>query len=58
MVKYHSDNETGNLLPPLHRLLFLISTKGLFYMHYLTHKIAYASFGALAGMRNNSMGPP
>ena len=29
MVKDHSDNEKGNLLPP-HRLLFLINSKGSF----------------------------
>ena len=29
MVKDHSDNKRGNLLPP-HRLLFLISSKGSF----------------------------
>ena len=27
MVKYHSDSERGNLLPPLHGLLFLISSR-------------------------------
>ena len=30
MVKDHSDSERGNLLPPLHRLLFPISSKGSF----------------------------
>ena len=30
MVKDHSDSERGNLLPPLHGLLFLISSKGSF----------------------------
>ena len=29
MVKYHSDSERGNPLPP-HRLLFLINSKGSF----------------------------
>ena len=29
MVKNHSDNEKGNLLPP-HRLLFTINSKGSF----------------------------
>ena len=28
VVKDHSDSERGNLLPPLHGLLFLISSKG------------------------------
>ena len=30
MVKDHSDSERGNLLPPLHGLLFPISSKGSF----------------------------
>ena len=30
MLKYHSDSESGNPLPPLHGLLFLISWKGSF----------------------------
>ena len=30
MVKDRSDNERGNLLPPLHGLLFSINSKGLF----------------------------
>ena len=30
MVKDHSDCERGNLLPPLHGLLFPISSKGSF----------------------------
>ena len=30
MVKDHSDNERGNLLPPQHQLLFPISSKGSF----------------------------
>ena len=30
MVKDHSDSKRGNLLPPLHGLLFLISSKGSF----------------------------
>ena len=30
MVKDHSDSERGKLLPPLHGLLFLISSKGSF----------------------------
>ena len=44
MVKNHSDRERGNALPP-HRLLFPIS-------------LCYSSRWALAGMRNNPMGPP
>ena len=30
MVNDHSDSERGNPLPPLHRLLFSISSKGSF----------------------------
>ena len=30
MVKDHSDSERGNPLPPLHELLFPISSKGSF----------------------------
>ena len=30
MVKNHSDSYRGNLLPPLHGLFFLISSKGSF----------------------------
>ena len=30
MVKYHSDSERGNSLPPPHSLLFSISSKGSF----------------------------
>ena len=30
MVEDHSDSERGNPLPPLHGLLFLISSKGLY----------------------------
>ena len=57
MVKDHSDSERGNPLPP-HRLLFPISSK-VCYMHHLTDRIIHTkTFGALAGMRNSSMGPP
>ena len=56
MVKDHSDSERGNPLPP-HRLLFLISN-----MHHHTdriaHTIAFVTPGALAGMRNSSVGRP
>ena len=48
MVKDHSDSEKGNPLPP-HRLLLSINSKGSFIC---------TSPGALAGTRNNSMGPP
>ena len=42
MVKDHIDNQRGNLLPPLHGLLFPISRK-LFYMHHTKDKIAYTT---------------
>ena len=42
MVKHHSDSEKGNLLLP-HRLLFPISSKGSFYMHHPTDRIAHST---------------
>ena len=42
MVKDHSDREKENPLPP-HRLLFPISSKGSFYMHHPTDRIAYTT---------------
>ena len=63
MVKDHSGNERENLLPPLHGLLFLISSKGSFKCTTPTDSKAhttacYTSCGAPAGMRNSSMGSP
>ena len=40
MVKYHSDSERGNPLSP-HGLLFPINSKGSFYMHHPTDRIAH-----------------
>ena len=61
MVKDHSDSERGNPLPP-HGLLFLIDSKGSFIwtipQDNIYHGLCYTSRGALAGMRNSSMGPP
>ena len=62
MVKDHSVNEWGNLLPP-HGLNFLISSKGsfIYIIHWQDntyHSLCYTSCGALAGTRNSSMGPP
>ena len=60
MVKDHSDSEKGNPLLP-HGLLFPISSKGSFICHRQDntyHGLCYTSSGALAGMRNSSMGPP
>ena len=53
----HSDSEKGNLLTPLHGLLFLS-----FYMHHprqdsTYHGRGHTSHGALAGTRSSSMGP-
>ena len=45
MVKYHTDSERGNPLPP-HGLLFPISSKGSFICTY--HSLCYTSRGALA----------
>ena len=55
MVKFHTNSERGNLLPP-HGLLFPISSKGSFICTY--HSLCYTSRGALARTRNRSMGPP
>ena len=42
MVKYHSDSERRNPLSP-HGLLFLIRSKGSFYMHHSIDRIAYTT---------------
>ena len=42
MVKDHSDSKRRNPLPP-HRLLFPISSKGSFYMHHPTDRIAHTT---------------
>ena len=63
MVKYHSESERGNPLPP-HRLLFPISSKGGFIcisshrQDNTYHDLCYTSRGAMAGTINSSMGPP
>ena len=63
MIKYHSDSERGNLLPP-HGLLFPINSKRSFIctiphrQDSTYHSLCYTSHGALAGTRNSSMGPP
>ena len=43
MVKDDSDSERGNTLPPLHGLLFPISSKGSFYMHHPTDRITHTT---------------
>ena len=62
MVKYHSDSERRNPLPP-HRLLFQLTARVLVYapshrQDNTYHGLWYTSRGALAGTRNSSMGPP
>ena len=42
MVKDHSDSERGNPLPT-HGLLFVISSKGSFYMLYPTDRITHTT---------------
>ena len=42
MVKYHTDSEIGNPLPP-HGLLFLINSKGSFYMRHPTDRISHTT---------------
>ena len=42
MVKDHSDSERRNPLPP-HGLLFPINSKGFFYMHHPTDRIAHTT---------------
>ena len=61
MVKDNSNSKRGNLLPPHHGLLFPISSKG--YLYSPSHRqastyngLCYTSYGALAGMRNSSVG--
>ena len=41
MVKDSSDSDRGNPLPPLHGLLFLISSKVFSNMHHPTDRIAH-----------------
>ena len=42
MAKDHSDSERGNLLPP-HGRLFPFNSKGFFYMHHPTDRIAHTT---------------
>ena len=61
MVKDHSDSERENPLPP-HGLLQLAARALLYAPSHRQdstyHGLCYTSRGALAGMRNSSMGPP
>ena len=43
-IKYHSDSERGNLLPPLHGLLFLIINKVSFIYHPRDRRIHITAF--------------
>ena len=43
MVKNHSDSERRNPLPPLHGLLFPISSKVFFYMYHPIDRIAHTT---------------
>ena len=43
MVKDHSDSERGNLLPALHGLLFLISSKEFFYIPHPKDRISHTT---------------
>ena len=56
MVKDYSDSVRGNLLPPLHGLLFSISSKSSFIC--TIPQTEHNSSGALAGTRNSSISPP
>ena len=56
MVKDHLDSERENPLPP-HGLLFPINSKDS-TQDSTYQGLCYTSRGALAGMRNSSMGPP
>ena len=43
MVEDHLYSETGNPLPPLHWLLFPISSKEYFYIHHPTERIVHTT---------------
>ena len=43
MVKNHSNSERGSLLLPQHGLLFLISNKGVFYIHHPADRIPHTT---------------
>ena len=63
MVKDHSDSEKKSL-PPLHGLLFSISSKRSFYMHHPTDRTAHTTayitpvVEHLLEQKNSSVGPP
>ena len=51
MVKDHSDSERGNLLPPLHGLLFVISSK-CFFICIVPDRIAHTTAFATPVVEN------
>ena len=64
MVMGVSNNEIGNLLPPLHGLFFLISSKEFIFLHNPTDRIMH-TMGVVTPvveyrleLRNSSMGSP
>ena len=62
MVKDYSDSERGDRLSPRCGFIILISSKGFLCAQFYTQDsiyrvLCYNSCGALAGMRNNSIGP-
>ena len=61
-LKDHSNGEKENPLPPMHGLLFQISSKGSFtlYLQDSTYQglCCNTNCGALTGMRNSSVDPP
>ena len=62
MVKDHSDSEKGNPLPHI-GYSYRLTARVLLYapshrQDSTYHSLCYTSHGALAGMRNSSMGPP
>ena len=61
MVKDHSDSERGNPLPRL-GYSFLLTARVILYApshrQDNTYGLCYSNSGALAGTRNNSIGPP
>ena len=59
-VKDHPDSNRGSLLPPLHAVFFLISSKDFLYapsdrQDSTYNSLCYTSCGVLAGTRNNSI---
>ena len=51
MVKDHSDNERGNLLLPLHELLFPIIHQGVFYVHHPIYRTVHTMAFVTAALK-------